>query len=68
MNFYFLYNNELIDVERKVDIQADNEQINTILDRLFNDQEIKYAVYDRQIVISPVNMPLPQEAQRKGFR
>ena len=63
--FYFLYNNELIDVERKVDIQADNEQINTILDRLFNDQEIKYAVYDRQIVISPVNMPLPQQAQRK---
>ncbi|MCK9410672.1 MAG: TonB-dependent receptor [Prolixibacteraceae bacterium] len=63
--FYFLYNNELIDVERKVDIQSDNEQINTILDRLFNDQEIKYAVYDRQIVISPTNMPLPQEAARK---
>ena len=63
--FYFLYNNELIDVERKVDILADNEQINTILDRLFADQEIKYVVYDRQIVISPANMPLPQDAQRK---
>ena len=63
--FYFLYNNDLIDVERKVDIQADNEQINSILDRLFANQEANYAVYDRQIVISPVNMPLPQSAQRK---
>lgn len=62
--FYFLYNNDLVNVERKVDIEADNEQINSILDRLFANQEEKYAVYDRQIVISPVNMPLPQEAQR----
>ena len=63
--FYFLYNNELVDVERKVDINADNEQINTILDHLFANQDVKYAVYDRQIVISPANMPLPQEVQRK---
>ena len=63
--FYFLYNNELIDVERKVDIDANNEQINTILDRLFANVDAKYAVYDRQIVISPTNMALPQVAQRK---
>ena len=63
--FYFLYNNNLVDVERKVDILAKNEQINTILDRLFANHSIKYAVYDRQIVISPANMPLPQQAQRK---
>ena len=63
--FYFLYNNDLVNVERKVDIEAKNEQINTILDRLFVDQGEKYAVYDRQIVISPANMPLPQEGQRK---
>lgn len=63
--FYFLYNNDLINVERKVDIHADNEQINTILDRLFTNQEAKYAVYDKQIVISPIDGPLPQEAQRK---
>ena len=62
--FYFLYNNDLVNVERKVDIEANNEQITTILDRLFANQEEKYAVYDRQIVISPVNMPLPQD-QRK---
>ncbi len=63
--FYFLYNNELVDVERKVDIDADNEQINTILDRLFANADAKYAVYDKQIVISPMSMNLPQAAQRK---
>ena len=63
--FYFLYNNELVDVERKVDIEAKNEQINTILDHLFANQGVKYTVYDKQIVISPANMPLPQNVQRK---
>jgi len=63
--FYFLYNNELIDVERKVDIEANNEPINSILDNLFANANVKYAVYDRQIVISPTNMNLHQEAQHK---
>jgi len=63
--FYFLYNNELIDVERKVDIQVDNELVSSILDMLFDSKVTKYAIYDKQIVISPVGMPLPQEAQRK---
>src|SRR5665647_74923 len=62
--FYFLYNNDLIDVERKVDIQANNEQISSVLDRLFANQEAKYAVYDRQIVISPIDMKLPQDARK----
>ena len=62
--FYFLYNNDLIDVERKVDILANNEQISSVLDRLFANQEAKYAVYDRQIVISPIDMKLPQDARK----
>ena len=61
--FYFLYNNELIDVERKVDVQAENEQISSILDQLFANRHVKYAVYDRQVVISPANMPLPLDGQ-----
>ncbi len=63
--FYFLYNNELVDVERKVDIQAENEQINTILDQLFANQTVKYSVFDRQIVISPADMMIQQKAEKK---
>lgn len=63
--FHFLYNNELIDVERKVDIQVENELVNSILDMLFDSKVTKYAIYNKQIVISPAGMPLPQEALRK---
>lgn len=62
--FYFLYNDNLVNVDKIIDIEADDQQISKILGQIFDDSEIKYEVYDRQIVISPVNMPLPQEAKR----
>src|ERR1035437_1747401 len=50
--FYFLYNNKLIDVTRKVNIEADNEPIKDILsDILSND--VKTIIYDRQIILTP---------------
>src|SRR5665647_1418640 len=51
-------------VSLKLNILANNEQIGSVLDRLFANQEAKYAVYDRQIVISPIDMKLPQDARK----
>ncbi|MEN8115639.1 MAG: TonB-dependent receptor [Bacteroidota bacterium] len=51
--FYFLYNNELIDVEKKVDIEVKGKNISVILDKLFEGQEVDFSIMDRQIVISP---------------
>jgi TonB-linked SusC/RagA family outer membrane protein len=49
--FYFLYNVKLIDVTRKVSIEADKEQIKDILkDILSNDT--KFIVSDRQIILT----------------
>jgi TonB-linked SusC/RagA family outer membrane protein len=64
--FYFLYNDNLIDVDRKVDIHVEDEQINAILNLLFDSDKVKFEVYDRQIVISPSNSPLPQQELRKA--
>jgi TonB-dependent starch-binding outer membrane protein SusC len=50
--FYFLYNQKLIDVDRKVDIVADNKPISDILKNLFGGYDVKYAVYDRQIILT----------------
>ncbi|MEZ5106735.1 MAG: TonB-dependent receptor [Draconibacterium sp.] len=50
--FFFLYNKDLVDVEQKVNINAENETIKTILDDLFRGKDINYIVYDRQIVLS----------------
>ncbi|WP_297088336.1 TonB-dependent receptor [uncultured Draconibacterium sp.] len=50
--FYFLYNSELIDVERKVDVNIEDENIEKIMSLLFeNDVDVMFK--DRHIIISP---------------
>lgn len=50
--FFFLYNKDLIDVEQKVDIDAVDKKITEILDLLLEGKNIKYFLFDRQIVLS----------------
>jgi TonB-linked SusC/RagA family outer membrane protein len=49
--FYFLYSPKLIDVERKVNIDATKEPIKDILSKIF-DEKVKFVVYDRQIILT----------------
>ncbi len=51
--FFFLYNNGLVDVEKRVNINVDNKKISDILDLLFKGQDVEFQVMDRQIIISP---------------
>jgi TonB-linked SusC/RagA family outer membrane protein len=53
--FYFLYNNKLIDVTRKVNIEADNEPIKDILKDIL-DKGTAFIVYDRQIILIPSDL------------
>jgi TonB-linked SusC/RagA family outer membrane protein len=52
--FYFLYNSELIDVAKKVDITIEEEKVDAILTRLFNKNEVDFLIKDRYIVLTPV--------------
>ncbi|MCK9640295.1 MAG: TonB-dependent receptor [Prolixibacteraceae bacterium] len=52
--FYFLYNNDLIDVNRMVSIDVKNEKVQDVLSQLFADKSINFLVKDRQIVLSPL--------------
>ncbi len=52
--FYFLYNSELIDVTRKVEIQAKGEKVDEILAQLFDKNEVDFLIKDRYIVLTPV--------------
>ena len=45
--FYFLYSNKLINVERKVNIHADNRKISEILNGLFQGSSVHYVVIGR---------------------
>jgi TonB-linked SusC/RagA family outer membrane protein len=49
--FYFLYNQKIVDVSRGIDIIADNKPINEILDEIFKGYDVRYVVYDHQIIL-----------------
>ncbi|MDO8952625.1 MAG: carboxypeptidase-like regulatory domain-containing protein, partial [Draconibacterium sp.] len=64
--FFFLYNKDLIDVEQKVSIGVENETIKAVLDDLLKGQDISYAVYDRQIVLTNLDVISEMVAQQKS--
>lgn len=51
-NFFFLYSEKVIDVNRKVSINVIETGIEKILDLLFQDTEVSYTVKGRQIVLT----------------
>jgi len=50
--FFFLYSPKLIDVEKRVNIDAQNQSIKDILTDIFG-KEVTFAVSDRQIILTP---------------
>lgn len=56
--FYFLFNSKLVDVDRKVDINVSNQQVDKILNNLFAGYNVGYTVIDRQIIIQPTEVPV----------
>ena len=53
--FYFLFNSKLVDVDRRVDINVSNQQVDKILSNLFAGTNVGYTVLDRQIIIQPIS-------------
>ena len=51
--FYFLFNENLVDTDREVSISFENLKINKILDILFSDTDVVYTITDRKIVLTP---------------
>jgi len=49
--YFFMYNKEMVDVERKIDIQVEEKGINQILDKVFENTGITYSIKDRQILL-----------------
>ena len=62
--FYFLYNNQLINVKRKVDLEVKNEKIEKILSALFNDGSVNVQIKDRHIILTPAEETSTQQQQK----
>lgn len=54
--YYFLYNNKLINVDRKADINVKDESIANVLNQLFNADKVEYEVKGSQIILHPLGM------------
>ncbi|MEI6049616.1 MAG: SusC/RagA family TonB-linked outer membrane protein [Bacteroidota bacterium] len=50
--FYFIFNQKQIDVNRVVDIQEENKLISDILPELFKGTDVNYIVFDRKILLT----------------
>lgn len=66
--FYFLYNEKLLDTERKVSLTAENQQIDAVLDNLFAGTDITHTILDRKIILIPDYLvkDLPQQQRVTG--
>ncbi len=64
--FFFLFNQKLVDVERKVNVDVKNESIDKILTNLFENTNVSYLVKDRQIILTTANPELGVSQQQKS--
>lgn len=62
--FFFIYNNELINVDRKVDVNAKDEKISEILNEMFTGESVEITVIDRKIVLAPLSMSSQQPVKK----
>ncbi len=54
--FYFMFNQQLVDVDRKVSINVKNTTIKHILGDVFKKTDTEFFIVDRQILLMPKNM------------
>ncbi|HOV71797.1 MAG TPA: carboxypeptidase-like regulatory domain-containing protein, partial [Dysgonamonadaceae bacterium] len=52
-DYHFLYNNKLVNVDRKVSVRVKDAAISDVLDKLFKSGDVEYQVEGNQIILSP---------------
>lgn len=63
--FYFIYDASVVDVEKIVNVESDNELINNVLDELFTGTDVVYKINNRQIALT--TEPSSNNPQQKSI-
>ncbi|MFV0482967.1 MAG: SusC/RagA family TonB-linked outer membrane protein [Bacteroidales bacterium] len=69
--FILLYDENVVDLDRKVSVRAENKTVKQILDQVFKGTSNTYKVYDRQIVIlkdKNAKVPVSLETSEKSIQ
>lgn len=61
--FFFLYNEKLIDTDSDVTLSIENQKIDAILDKLFAGTDVEYTITDRKIILAPSFLSENEQAQ-----
>jgi TonB-linked SusC/RagA family outer membrane protein len=67
-HLYFLYDNGLIDVQKKVDVVVQNESVDVILDKLFGEGKVISVIRDRHIILTPADKAVIQQQLKVSGR
>ncbi|WP_423130533.1 TonB-dependent receptor [Gaoshiqia sp. Z1-71] len=65
-DFFFLFNQKLVDVDRRVDIDVNQVKVETILSQLFGQTNVSYLIKDRQIVLTTSQTDFDRFQQQKA--
>ncbi|MCX6302996.1 MAG: TonB-dependent receptor [Bacteroidia bacterium] len=65
--FFFLYNEKLLDIDRKVSITENDQLINVILDDLFTGTDVRYTIIDQKIILAPEYLTEKSEIQQRSI-
>jgi len=63
-DFFFLYNEKLIDTNRKVTLSVKDQGIEEVLKSLFSGTDVRYSIIDRKIILSPVDSSTSAQQQK----
>lgn len=63
--YRFYYNNKLHDLQKPVSIHADNEPVQTILDKLFKPLKISYQIKGNDIILADPRHAAPSAAENR---
>lgn len=66
--FIFIYQEDVLELNKKVSINVSDENITNILDKLFESTNIQYIISDRQIALSHKASPELPSAVQQGIR
>ncbi|WP_423130035.1 TonB-dependent receptor [Gaoshiqia sp. Z1-71] len=62
--YFFIYNNEFVDVYQRINLQVKEQTIDKLLDQIFNGQHVKYSIDERKIILSSSSSVLSSQQNR----
>ncbi len=65
--FFFFYNNKVVNLDKKISVDLKNKTIDEVLDVLFEGTDIQYTINNRQIILSQKDSANPNSQPQRAI-